>query len=261
VFRPDQNNIGRLVSRKRGKNRSEIRVGFDNHHEIIVDFSNRSTKCVNVSFGKLQDFAHGHIQPVYIPSKEIISATENFASLYEEYNIALDETYYDLARLLNKPLKKGDQSPAQNWILNKFETITEAKVVRRDKKFFLNVRNCGELEMGLVSEGYRKLSTILYLLSSGSLEKDSILFWDEPESDMSPKLVQSIAEAIIELSKTGIQIFLLIHSHFLQQVFEDLSGTAIQFNSLLLQRQEIETHFPQVPVQNPRITEQKKASV
>ena len=57
--------------------------------------------------------------------------------------------------------------------------------------------------MGLVSEGYRKLATILYLISSGSLNKNSILFWDEPETNMNPKMAKSIVEAIVELAKNG----------------------------------------------------------
>ncbi len=41
--------------------------------------------------------------------------------------------------------------------------------------------------MGLVSEGYRKMATIMYLILSGSLTKDSILFWDEPETNMNQR--------------------------------------------------------------------------
>ena len=48
--------------------------------------------------GKFYDFnvISGETSPVYIPPKEIISATENFGSLYSDYHIAFEETYYDL---------------------------------------------------------------------------------------------------------------------------------------------------------------------
>ena len=49
--------------------------------------------------------------------------------------------------------------------------------------------------MGLVSEGYRKLATIMYLILSGSLSKNAILFWDEPETNMNPKMIQPMTEA------------------------------------------------------------------
>lgn len=119
--------------------------------------------------------------------KKIISATENFSSLYSQFHIAFEETYYDLAQLLERPLRKGPNTKEQNSVLKSFEKIVNGSISHRDKKLFLRVSGSGEFEMGLVSEGYRKLATIMYLILSGSLSKDSILFWDEPETNMNPK--------------------------------------------------------------------------
>lgn len=93
------------------------------------------------------------------------------------------------------------------------------KVTQKERKFFLNVQDSGEFEMGLVSEGYRKLSTILYLISSGSLNKDAVLFWDEPETNMNPKMIRPIAGAVMELAKMGVQVFVTTHDYFVQQEF------------------------------------------
>ena len=118
--------------------------------------------------------------PIFIPPKEIISSTSNFTSLYDDYHIAIDETYYDLARLLMRPLKKGPNTAEQNSVLTEFAKIMNGSVFQKDNKFYLKVKGSGEFEMGLVSEGYRKLSTLIYLILSGSLNKNAILFWDEP---------------------------------------------------------------------------------
>lgn len=223
IFRPDQNSIGRLVSRRQGSNRAEIKVEFDGQRQISIDFANRSSKRANVQFSKL-DITHKEAtQAIYLPPKEIISSMENFASLYEEYHIAFEETYYDLAKLLDRPLKKGANTAEQNQVLEKFESIMSGKVTQREKKFFLNVQGSGEFEMGLVSEGYRKLSTILYLISSGSLGKDSVLFWDEPETNMNPRMIRPIAEAALELAKMGVQVFITTHDYFVQQEFNLVS--------------------------------------
>ena len=160
---------------------------------------------------------------VYLPPKEMISATEHFQSLYEEYHLDFEETYYDLTKLLDKPLKRGSNTNEQNRVLSSFENILEGKIVQRDKKFYLKVPGEGEFEMGLVSEGYRKLGTIIYLISSGSLAKNSVLFWDEPETNMNPKMIQPIVNAIVELAKMGVQIFLTTHDYFVQQCFNMLS--------------------------------------
>ena len=77
--------------------------------------------------------------------------------------------------------------------------------------------------MGLVSEGYRKLGTIIYLISSGSLSNNSVLFWDEPETNMNPKMIQPVVNAIVELAKMGVQIFVTTHDYFVQQSFNMLS--------------------------------------
>lgn len=120
---------------------------------------------------------------------------------------------------MDRPLRKGANTAEQNQVLKKFESIMSGKVTQKERKFFLNVQDSGEFEMGLVSEGYRKLSTILYLISSGSLNKDAVLFWDEPETNMNPKMIRPIAGAVMELAKMGVQVFVTTHDYFVQQEF------------------------------------------
>ena len=216
VFRPDENYIGRLVGRKQGTGKTEVRIAIGEKN-INFEFSSRQEKHVTIKNGerlRLRKFT-----PIYIPPKEIISAVENFSALYEEYHIAFEETYYDLAKLLQKPLRKGPNTREQVVILEKFEEIMEGKIIQKDSKFFLRVDGSGEFEMGLVSEGYRKLSTIMYLILSGSLGKNSVLFWDEPETNMNPKMIPALVAAIIELAKMGVQVFVTTHDYFVQQEF------------------------------------------
>ena len=241
VFRPDNNVIGRLVGRKQGSNKTEVNVTFSDSSKIAFDFGNRQEKHLNFNYPIKQEVKK--IEPVYIPPKEIISAVENFSSLYTEYHIAFEETYYDLARLLDKPLRKGKNTNEQNVVLEKFEKIMDGKVTQRDKKFFLKVEGAGEFEMGLVSEGYRKLATIMYLILSGSLGKDSILLWDEPETNMNPKMIPPLVAAIIELAKMGVQVFVTTHDYFVQQEFnliaeyQKTNGKRLDINFISLYRE------------------------
>lgn len=220
VFRPDHDSVGRLVSRRRGSGRASIQVDLDNNNkQIAIGFGNHSSKRVSVNLLGLNNGEQKRTQPVYLPPKEIISATENFSSLYEDFHIAFEETYNDLAKLLDRPLKKGPNTAEQNQVLEKFERIMSGTVSQKDKKFFLNVQGKGTFEMGLVSEGYRKLATIMYLISSGSLNKNAILFWDEPEANMNPCMIQPIVEAVLALAQMGVQVFISTHDYFIQQVF------------------------------------------
>lgn len=216
VFRPEKNNVGRLVYRRQGSNRAEISVYFNRGCSLEVGFGNRQEKHVDITASK---FPLPSCNAIYIPPKEIISSTENFVSLYTDYHIAFEETYYDLARLLERPLKKGPNTSEQNAVLKSFEKIINGNILQKDKVFYLQVKGAGEFEMGLVSEGYRKLATIMYLILSGSLSKDAILFWDEPETNMNPKMIQPMVDAIVELAKLGVQVFVTTHDYFVQQCF------------------------------------------
>lgn len=216
-FRPDEMKLGRLVTRKQGSNRAEVGLYLENQREILIRFGNRQERHADIRMEMKQPFQA--FTPIYIPPKEMISSTEHFRSLYEEYHIDFEEMYYDLTRLLDRPLKRGKNTTEQNNVLSSFERVIQGNIIQRDKKFYLKVKGEGEFEMGLLSEGYRKLATIIYLITSGSLGKNSILFWDEPETNMNPIMIKTLTEAMIELAKMGVQIFITTHDYFLQQCF------------------------------------------
>ena len=239
VFRPDNAKIGRLCGRSRGnKAMTSVIVDYESGVRSEYAFSTRSENHVTICDVPASNAIDS--TPVYIPPKEIISATENFGALYDQYHIAFEETYYDLTRLLERPLKKGPNSIEQNNVLSKFEEIVGGKVVSADRKFFLKVKGEGSFEMGLVSEGYRKLSTLMYLILAGCLDKGSILFWDEPETNLNPKMIKPVCEAIVELANAGVQVFITTHDYFVQQAFNMVASypkansgnISIQFSSL-----------------------------
>ena len=216
VFCPDKDSVGRLVNRVQGSNKAQIAISLDDDKSLEFAFSNRHSSHVEIT-NALFDVAK--VETVYIPPKEIISATENFGSLYADYHIAFEEMYYDLARLLEKPLRKGPNTKEQNAVLKSFEEIVNGSIIQKERKFYLKEKGSGEFEMGLVSEGYRKIATIIYLILSGSLSKNSILFWDEPETNMNPKMIRPMVEALTELAKMGVQVFVTTHDYFVQQCF------------------------------------------
>lgn len=221
VFRPDKDSVGHLVNRRQGSNRADVCVKFENSTDIKFEFGNRQEKHIELIKYNVEGFQKS--SPVYIPPKEIISSTENFASLYADYHIAFEETYYDLARLLERPLRKGPNTNEQNRVMKSFENIVNGSIVQKDKKFYLKIKGAGEFEMGLVSEGYRKLATIMYLILSGSLSPNAVIFWDEPETNMNPKMIKPMVDAIIELARMGVQVFVTTHDYFVQQCFNMVS--------------------------------------
>ncbi|MEK7991823.1 MAG: ATP-binding protein [Thiotrichaceae bacterium] len=156
--------------------------------------------------------------PVFFPAKEIISMYPKFGGLYRDYHIELDETYYDLCLLLERPVAKNP-TPKTQHILTEIETILGGKIIDRNGRFYLKMPDKPEIEMHLLAEGLRKMATLAYLVSNDSLV-GNIVFWDEPESNLNPKLMTMLVKILLLLIQNGTQVILATHSLFLLREFE-----------------------------------------
>ena len=85
---------------------------------------------------------------------------------------------------------------------------------------FLKPGTQAKLEFNLVAEGIRKIALLWQLIKNGTLEKGSVLFWDEPEANINPKYIPVLAELLIMLEKEGVQIFVSTHDYFLSKYIE-----------------------------------------
>jgi energy-coupling factor transporter ATP-binding protein EcfA2 len=185
-------------------NRSKDNIVLDNVQDRLT---------TNASYGK----------GLYLPSKEMISFFEGFLALYEKRETAFDETYRDLA--LHLSANKLKMPPAFiKQGLKELATDVEGTLKLEGGKFYLVSSGSKSREITLVAEGIRKISTLLHLLENGSLEVGDTLLWDEPESNLNPKLIKDVAAAILFLCKNGIQVVIGTHSLFLLREIEILSG-------------------------------------
>ncbi|MBE7469379.1 MAG: hypothetical protein DPW09_10385 [Anaerolineae bacterium] len=161
------------------------------------------------------------VSSIYLPAQEFLSINEGFIAAYSKRELPYDETYYDLSIALNAlPLRKDKLAEMQDTItfLRKIiagEHAGENEVVTQENGRFKLSLPEGELDVHLVAEGYRKIATLYYLLRNGSLTKDSILFWDEPEANLNPKLVVEVARVLRMLAEAGMQIFITTHDYLL----------------------------------------------
>ena len=210
VFRPD--NLGRLTRRKKGRNRCVVKVRFkDNTNDFAFSFATNSRE--EVSLDKVM--AGGINSPaIFFPTMEIISIFPGFAASYRDKYLSFDETYYDLCLALERPLKRGKPYDDVNSFLEPIEKVLGGKVQCENGRFSLALPGRGNMEISLVAEGHRKFATIAYLLANGSILRNGMLFWDEPETNLNPALMRDLAQIIIHLMQMGIQVFLTSHSLF-----------------------------------------------
>ena len=89
-----------------------------------------------------------------------------------------------------------------------------------DDRFYLKPGTQAKLEFNLVAEGLRKIALLWQLIKNGTLERGSVLFWDEPEANINPKYIPVLAELLIMLESEGVQIFVSTHDYFLSKYIE-----------------------------------------
>lgn len=166
----------------------------------------------NASYGK----------GVYLPSKEMISFFDGFLAAYENRELQFDETYRDLAVKLSATKLKKQPEWIQKGLKNLIDD-TGGTLKLEGGKFYLVSSGAKSREINLVAEGLRKIATLLHLLENGSLEVGDTLFWDEPESNLNPKLIKDVAAALLFLCQQGIQVVIGTHSLFLLREIEILT--------------------------------------
>lgn len=140
---------------------------------------------------------------------------EGFAALYRKYHLAFDETYLDLAESLSVNALRGRLPNALQQIGTDLERTLGGKVVLSGSRFYLRGEGGSMLEAPLLSEGFRKLASILRLLQNGELRETGLLLWDEPEANLNPKLTVLVAQALTRLAKSKVQVVLATHDYLL----------------------------------------------
>jgi energy-coupling factor transporter ATP-binding protein EcfA2 len=231
VFRPDE--LGRLARRdQRGRQRCEVGCQLSPAKHNIA-FSFNTTSKTEVTLDKVPTEWLDK-SPVYVPTRELLTIYQGFVSLYETTHLPFEETWRDTCILLGAPLAKGPREKSIKKLLVPLEEAMGGKVeLDKSGRFYLNIAGVS-MEMQLVAEGLRKLAMLARLIATGSLVDKGFLFWDEPESNLNPKVIKSIARTILHLCQSGIQVFIASHSLFLLRELD-----------ILLQTKE----FKQIPAQ------------
>ena len=212
VFRPDA--LGRLVRRQKARKKANLVFAFDNtSHDLTFTFSTVAKNEVTLRKSPKQRIEK---RPVFLPTRELLAIYPGFVSLYETTHLSFEETWRDTCILLGAPLARGPREARIKELLAPLETAMDGSVeLDKSGRFYLNLNSGGSMEMHLVAEGMRKLAMVARLVATGSLLDKGYLFWDEPEANLNPKIIKTIARTILQIAGSGIQVFIATHSLFL----------------------------------------------
>lgn len=212
IFRPEDNRIGRLVTRGRGRNHAEVRLTWEDR-EFSFGFS---------TLGKLA--IKGDTLPaiescLFMPTRELLSMYPGFIAAYEGRELEFDDTYYDLSVALSATPLRGPRLASASELLAPLEDAVLRKVVLKGGRFYLEAKGEGSMEASLAAEGLRKVASLMHLITNGSLAKAGVLFWDEPETNLNPRLITVIAGLLMKLAGAGVQLFVATHDYLLSNEF------------------------------------------
>lgn len=159
----------------------------------------------------------------FLPFKESETAKENFYSTRPQL-------------LLFDYLQREDDSGffqiEFSEIVEKLEQAIHGKLFfdKSSKTFKLKFENKdSSINIDLVADGWKKIGILFILLNNQLLQPGCVLFWDEPEANLNPKLIRLVAACIVELAEWGVQIFLTTHSLFLMREIELLVSAKKDF--------------------------------
>ena len=157
---------------------------------------------------------------VFIPAKEILSNSWNLDAAVKMGNVEFDDTYLDIIAAAKVDISRGVDSAEKKKYLKILQKISTGKVTIQEDRFYLKPGTQAKLEFNLVAEGLRKIALLWQLIKNGTLEKGTVLFWDEPEANINPKYIPVIAELLLMLESEGVQIFISTHDYFLSKYIE-----------------------------------------
>ena len=97
-------------------------------------------------------------------------------------------------------------------MLEGLQTVIGGEIIVKNEEFFLSTEQ-GNLVFSLLAEGWRKLGLLWLLIRNGTLQKGSVFFWDEPETNLNPKMFRVVINVLLELQRAGVQVFFATHDY------------------------------------------------
>jgi len=119
-------------------------------------------------------------------------------------------------------MTKGQIQPDLQALTFELDKMIEGEI-QFDKQSFIFKRAHEQYSMSQTAEGIKKIGILSTLIRNRLLKKNTILFIDEPETNLHPKLIIALVDTLFLMASMGISIFLATHSYFVLRRFEWLA--------------------------------------
>lgn len=240
VFQPGGGKLGELVTK--GRNRTTVEVNLE-RGGYAFSFGRGTTRNI------LDAMVRSHAAPLntlYLPPKEILTAFHAIAATRESLEIfGFDDTYLDLIQALRVPSTKGDIDERLMDVLDSAASLCGGHI-RRERDDFIFQRGREKYSMSQTADGIKKVGILSSLIKNRSIRDGTVLFVDEPESNLHPHGIVALSDMLFALSQAGIQVILATHSYFVIKELHILarkSRQSIPFCSLKRSSRGVEASF------------------
>jgi len=256
LFMPLDDKLGKM-HRQGATDQAYLSARFAQGQKITTTFFNNSKV---LAIQDRTNYEQYQAEAVFIPTKEVLSLVKGMTDKTHDHKtveLIFDDGYVDLANAMMKSGHEGKEAhinldPRLNAIIPQLVSLiggryqwenggfcfqagkyvekaspkrTKAKAAQmyQDSTVTEFEATNGHLySSGMTAEGFRKVGILHRLLSNGTIYPGTSgpLFWDEPESNMNPKLMKLLVQILLELSRNGLQIILATHDYVLLKWFD-----------------------------------------
>lgn len=209
TFQADK--IGDLVSK--GSENPLLFEAVINNHKIAFSFGKDTVKQIsNVQY----EGASLEGNSVFLPAKEILSLHHIILKSREiDQLFGFDDTYFDLAKVLNIRPTKGKNFPEFAQSRENLRELLGGRMEYDESDHRWNFKKGNEkYAPGITAEGVKKLAILDTLLGNRYLSPQSIVFIDEVEAALHPKAISAFLDILALLAEKDIQFFMATHSYF-----------------------------------------------
>lgn len=254
LYHPLSNQVGEL-RRSGARGEAQLSATFASGQEITAQFSGSATAAkVSTSTNEVAAPA------LFIPTKEVLSLVRGLTAEQPHLPTIeriFDDGYLDLAHQLvkegaNDLNAKVQLDPRFASIVPRLTNLIGGQYLLENGRFVFEPGRYVEkdaatrskaqhaqmyqdstewkfvpgskqrLSSGMTAEGFRKIGVLQRLLGNGSLNPGSTgpLLWDEPESNLNPKLMKDLVQVLLELARNGQQVILATHDYVLLKWFD-----------------------------------------
>ena len=235
---------------------AQLKATFALGEELALTF-NGASEVATVDLNSA--YANYRAEPIFVPTKEVLSLVRGMADANHDQRtveLIFDDGYLDLAQMLlrksvDDPECKIDLDPRFDSIVPKLANLIGGRYQLENGGFRFQsgtyIEKLGQssaetkapqvfqtastrfvpaktavLSSGMTAEGFRKIGMLQRLLTNGTLNPgvSGPLLWDEPESNLNPKLMRQLVEILLELSRNGQQVILATHDYVLLKWFD-----------------------------------------